>query len=402
MSKEADPAEWKRLKIIYRILAWIINQIVRRKFNFTCDDFDPNSVEGPMIIIPNHSCAWDPLLMAAAFRKRQMFFVMSEHVLRKKIIGPLINYLGAPIPRRKASSGTSAVMSCLRHLRAGHSVCLFAEGEQTWDGVSGKSFPGTAKLVKQSGATLVTYRLEGAYLSLPRWAKGVRRGRVQGRTIGVYTPDKLKDMKPSEISGIIDRDLAYDIWRWQDDQTGGPVRFVQKGLRAEPAGYLHKALFICPSCRKLGKLTGAGSSISCSCGFRVKYTQTGFFDPPKPFRTIAEWDDWDRSELGMHLEDALKREGRGVVCQDTHAVLSIVEAGHRDRAVTAGQISLAAGNGTAELSVGNMSFDITRIGMMAPILSDILMFSAEGAYYQITAQNTNLRKYNMAWEFFQK
>lgn len=163
---------WRRHNRIYRSVMVFLSLWIKHKFNFSQDGFDPRSIEGPIIVIPNHSCAWDPLLMASAFRKRQMYFVASEHVLRFRFWDPIINFLVAPIPRKKGSTASGTVISILRHIREGHSICLFAEGEQSWDGLSGHVFPATGKLVKQSGATLVTYRLEGAYLSLPRWACG--------------------------------------------------------------------------------------------------------------------------------------------------------------------------------------------------------------------------------------
>ena len=400
-AKESDNSVWKRHRRIYAPVMFLIHGWIEKKFNFTYEDFDPNSIEGPMIVIPNHSCSWDPLLMLAAFRKRQMYFVASEHVLRMRLAGPILNFIGAPIPRRKASSGTAAVKSCLRHLRDGHSICLFAEGEQTWDGVSREVFPGTGKLVKQSGATLVTYRLEGAYLSLPRWARGVRKGKVFGRPAGVYPPEVLKGMKPDEINDLINRDLDYDVWKWQDEQSGGPVRFVC-GKGAEPAGHLDKALFACPVCGAVGNLTAGGSEIGCSCGFRAEYTETGFFEPPEPFRTIAEWDRYDRARLEELMQSALGREASEKLFSDSCAELSLVEEGHRDHVILSGEISLSAGDGRAVLKIGDFAADLGDITMMAPVLSDLLLFSLDGSYYQIRTENTNLRKYNMAWEYIER
>ena len=243
MNKIQDKdALWIRHQKLYRLLTGVLDGYICRKFNYTYEDFDPGAIEGPLIIIPNHACAWDPLLIGAAMKKRQMYFVASEHLLRKKIAGPLISYLAGPIPRKKASTGTGTVMSCLRHLKAGHSICLFAEGEQSWNGISRPVFPATGKMVRQSGATLITYRLEGAFLSLPRWARGVRRGRVYGHPVGIYPPEELKKMKPEEINALIDRDICFDIREWQAQQPGGPVHFRLRGNKRGLAEKLEKAV----------------------------------------------------------------------------------------------------------------------------------------------------------------
>ena len=138
---------------------------------------------------------------------------------------------------RKASTGMDTVKACLRHLHAGHSVCLFAEGEQCWDGRTGPIFPATGKLVKSSGASLVTFRLEGGYLSLPRWGKNICRGAVRGHPVACYSPEQL------------------------------------------------------------GTLRTGGARISCSCGFERTYTEYGFFDPKEPFETLADWSLWQKELL---------------------------------------------------------------------------------------------------------
>ncbi|MBQ6622740.1 MAG: 1-acyl-sn-glycerol-3-phosphate acyltransferase [Mogibacterium sp.] len=400
-NKETDPALWRRHRRFYRILTVLLGGWVRRKFNYTCEDFDPNSIEGPMIIIPNHSCAWDPLLMGVAMRRRQMYFVASEHLLRMRFIGPLVRFLAAPIPRRKARPGTQAVMSCLRHLKAGHSICLFAEGEQTWDGLSGTVFPGSGKLARQSGATLVTYRLEGAYLSLPRWGKGVRRGKVYGHPVGIYPPEVLKGMKPDEIQEAINRDLGFDTWAWQSKQPGGPVRYRLKGNRWGAAQFLDKALFCCPACGQIGTLTAGGDEIRCSCGFRTRYTETGFFEPGEPFRTVAEWDAYGRQEIGRLLDRTMPEPERRELFADPAAELSLVEDGHTDRVIATGRLALTAGDGTAVLHIGDRAFDLRKVSLMAPILSDRLMFSEGKEYYQLKTKDINLRKYDLAWEHLQ-
>ena len=171
-----------RHQITWRLLYALVHRPLELLFNASHEDL---ALDGPVLLIPNHACAWDPLLVGLSLREKQVYFVASEHLFRIGTVSKVIEYLLAPIPRRKATTGTDTVKACLRHLKAGHSICLFAEGEQTWDGRNIPIFPATGKLVKSSGATLVTFRLEGNYLSLPRWGRGIRRGRVHGSPVGI-------------------------------------------------------------------------------------------------------------------------------------------------------------------------------------------------------------------------
>ena len=50
----------------------------------------------------------------------------------------------------------------------------------------------SGKLAKSAGVRVVTYRIEGGYLTQPRWSTGTRRGKLFGRLIHVYEPAELK------------------------------------------------------------------------------------------------------------------------------------------------------------------------------------------------------------------
>ena len=139
---------YERHQKIWRLLYGPVSFWICRKFHMTHEDLD---VEGPVLLVPNHVNAWDPLLVAMSLKHKQVYFVASEHLLRLGFLSRALEWLVAPIPRRKASTGTDTVKACLRHLRAGHSVCIFAEGEQCWDGLSQPISPPRASLPRAPG-----------------------------------------------------------------------------------------------------------------------------------------------------------------------------------------------------------------------------------------------------------
>ena len=277
-----DP--YRRHVLIYRFLAILVRPVLRAKFNLSGEKLQ---ADGPFLLVSNHVTGWDPLLVGVCLGGRQAYFVASEHIFRLGLLTKVLHWLLAPIPRRKASTGMDTVKACLRHLHAGHSVCLFAEGEQCWDGRTGPIFPATGKLAKSSGAALVTFRLEGGYLSLPRWGKHICRGAVHGHPVGVYSPEELKKLSPQEINALIERDIAEDAWARQRQR---PVRYRGK-RRAEG---MERALYACPGCRRIGTLRTDRDRVFCPCGFERRYTEYGFFEPREPFETLADWDLWQR------------------------------------------------------------------------------------------------------------
>lgn len=371
---------YTRHQKIWRLLYALANRWICHKFNLSHEDLH---VDGPVLLIPNHVTTWDPLLVGMSLRDKQVYYVASEHLFRLGFVTRLLNWLVAPIPRRKASMGTDTVKICLRHLRAGHSVCIFAEGEQTWDGRSGQVFPATGKLAKSSGATLVTYKLEGGYLSLPRWGKGVRRGRMHGRPVNIYPPELLKSMSAEEVNAAINRDIYEDAWQRQREE-GASFR------GKNPAEGLERALYLCPGCGRVGTLRTRGEQIFCGCGLELRYTESGFFEPRKPFPSIAEWEQWQKEALRE-----LERPQGQPLFSDPGLRLSKIGAEHAETELEGGELRQFADR----LCCGEYSFPLQEISSMAMVKTDLLLLSYRGEYYQIHAENgANLRKYLEIWK----
>ena len=370
--------QYRRHRIVWHLLQPPVRALVRRKFNFSWEEV---RADGPYLLISNHVSAWDPILVAASLRDHPVYYVASEHLFRLGFVSRLVEYLVAPIPRRKASSGADTVKACLRHLRSGRSVCLFAEGEQSWNGRNIPVFPATGKLVRSSGAALVTYRLEGAYLSLPRWGKGIRRGRVYGHPVGVYSPEQLKAMSPAEINDLINRDIAEDAW---ERQRRDPVAYKGKN-RAEG---LERALCLCPRCRRIGTLRTAGSRIFCGCGLDLEYTETGFFRPETPFADLAEWDAWQRQQLQAR---AFLHEGPDApLFSDEGITLVRLSSGHSEEALASCRLAQYEDR----LECAGFRFPLSGIDSMAMVLTNRLLFTFEGSYYEARSPDgANLLKY---------
>ena len=371
---------YTRHQKIWRILYVLVNRWICRKFNMQHEDLD---LDGPVLLIPNHVSAWDPLLVAMSLKRKQVYYVASEHIFRLGPVTKLLNWLVAPIPRRKASSGADTVKACLRHLREGHSVCLFAEGEQSWDGLTQPIFPATGKLARSSGATLVTYRIEGGYLSLPRWGKGVRRGSVYGHPVHVYPPEQLKKMSPAQINESIQRDISENAW---ERQRIAPVSY--RGRRR--AEGLEKALYLCPRCHQIGTLRTKDDRLFCSCGLTLRYAETGFFDPPEPFETIADWDAWQRRALR-----SMDKPAGELLFSDEGMTLSRIGAGHEEEPLGTADLRQYADR----LCCGDHTFLLEEISSMAMVQANLLLLSYRDSYYQIRAEKgANLRKYLELWK----
>ena len=374
-----DP--YRRHVWIYRFLSVLVRPVLRAKFNLSGEKLQ---ADGPFLLVSNHVTGWDPLLVGVCLGGRQAYFVASEHIFRLGLLTKVLHWLLAPIPRRKASTGMDTVKACLRHLHAGHSVCLFAEGEQCWDGRTGPIFPATGKLAKSSGAALVTFRLEGGYLSLPRWGKHICRGAVHGHPVGVYSPEELKKLSPQEINALIERDIAEDAWERQRQR---PVRYRGK-RRAEG---MERALYACPGCRRIGTLRTDRDRVFCPCGFERRYTEYGFFEPREPFETLADWDLWQRELLRAR---DFAHEG-DLLFQDEGLELKRIQSDHREELLALGTLRQFEDR----LECADWRFPLPEIRSMAMVQTHLLLFSSGGNYYQLrSSTGVNLRKYLEIWK----
>lgn len=398
--KEKEARRRRRLWDTVQLVlgGWLIN-----RFDFSFDrSFEPADIEGPVLVAINHASAYDPLFVGAAFKNKPLTFIASEHILRSKW-GPFLDRNISFIPHQKGARGSRTALVAMKRMKKGESVFLAVEGEQTWDGHPLPVMPYTGKLVKGSGATLVTYVLEGAYLSAPRWALSTRKGKVYGHPAGVYGPEVLKEMTDEEVEKQIAEDLSFDIWKWQKTRPEGPV--IYKCRKGGNADGLERLVFTCPSCGSYGKLRSEGDSIGCSCGFRLRMLDTGFFEEGGPFETAADWEAFDKEQLAGRIGAMGSVDGEETLFTDDGVVLHRIEEGHRDEEAARGTLSLTFDGKTFTLAIGACSFDLKSISNMTMVLAGRIVFSDESGYYEFLAKKgsrTNLRKYVIARELLLK
>jgi 1-acyl-sn-glycerol-3-phosphate acyltransferase len=84
--------------------------------------------------------------------------------------------LGA-FPVRRYRTDSQTVRSALRFLGEGEVVCIYPEGERTWDGEVGPFRRGTLRLATYAmarGIPVIPVRISGMYDAFPRWGRPTR------------------------------------------------------------------------------------------------------------------------------------------------------------------------------------------------------------------------------------
>lgn len=358
---------YSRHQWIYKTLRVLLGPYLKHKFQFTYEEAIVK--HRPYIVLSNHTTDWDPFLVGLSFPE-PMYYVASDHIFRMGFISKIIEFLVSPIPRIKANKEVETVLNIMRRLKAGANICIFAEGNRSYTGETGAIFQSSGKLIKRCGAALVTYRLEGGYLTSPRWAKWLRKGKMSGRMVREYSPEEIAQMSVDEINAAVQRDIYVNS---DVAQANHPVAYIGKNL----AEHLEIALYLCPRCGKMGTLAGVENTFSCQCGLELTYTPFGQFTSPgctpPPFNTVLDWSRWQSKqivELIKHLSP-----DQEVITSDEGQSLYQVTRAHKNTLLDQGQLKLTPHQLILEGKEHIWAFPLNQISDMAIHGRMVLVFS---------------------------
>lgn len=346
--------------------------------------------EGPCLILSNHVTDFDPILVGLSFPEH-MYYVAGENVMRMGFLSKIVTRYASVIQRIKGTTDAEAALQILRTLRKGRNVCMFAEGSRTFTGETLPIAPATAKLVKMSRSTLVTYRLTGGYLTTPRWSPHRRKGRMTGAVVGVYSPEEIKRMSEGEISALLKRDLYENAY---ERQAEDPVAFRGKAL----AETLETALYLCPRCHRIDTLHSQGDRFFCDCGLTMTLDAYGFFQGEDlPFHTPLAWDTWQTGEMEALADRMLSApDGSEPAFSDEDQTLSRKEDDHSLTPLTTGTMALYGDR----LVIGERVFPLKELRGIGLIQRQGMVFSTAEGDFAVTAKKLRcVRKYQTLFEF---
>lgn len=294
-AERKERREVRRHKFAWAVFKLTLTRYFIRKFRYSYDSL--KDVEGPYLLLANHNMELDPTLVGIA-AGRQIYFVASEHIMRKGLGTWFLRTFLRPIIHTKGKTGTKSVMAIIKALKKGHNVCLFAEGNRSFNGVTGDILPSTGKLARAAGASLVTFRIEGGYLTQPRFSTSYRKGRTYGHLVHVYKPEELKAMTDDEMNEAINRDLHEDAYATQEAN-----RIAYKGKNLTLG--IESTLFWCPACKKMETLKSTSDEVRCSaCGFTASFNEVGYLDCSDGVtRNMRDWDREQREFLIGQFRD---------------------------------------------------------------------------------------------------
>ncbi len=381
-----DERAYQRQRRTYKALFSPAKALMKLLLNYRATPAP--QVTGPCLILSNHVTDFDPILVGLSFPEH-MYYVAGENVMRMGFLSKIVTRYGSIIQRVKGTTDAEAALQILRTLRKGRNVCMFAEGNRTFTGETLPIAPATAKLVKLSRSTLVTYRLTGGYLSTPRWSPHRRKGRMTGAPVGVYPPEELKKMSEAEISALLARDLHENAY---ETQAKTPVAFKGKAL----AETLEIALYLCPRCHRIDTLHSRRDRFFCDCGLSMTLDEYGFFQGDDvPFKTPLDWDKWQTGEM----EKLAETLGDEPAFADEDQTLNRKEDDHSLTPLSTGRMALYRDR----LALGEYSFPLKDLRGIGLIQRQGMVFSTADGDFAVTAKRLRcVRKYQTLFELLKE
>jgi len=161
--------------------------------------------DGPVILVSNHLCGLDPLLIQASIN-RPLSFLMSREYYRKMWYARRGFDLVGAIPVNPGGANRHAVREAIHVVRAGNALCLFPEGAANPPIPMHRILPGAALIARESGAPIVPLRVSGVlpFDHVHLWRSFYQRSRAQ---VVIGKPIQLSDLSAGGREGLDDDTL---------------------------------------------------------------------------------------------------------------------------------------------------------------------------------------------------
>lgn len=241
-------------------------------------------VEGPFILLYNHPSFFDWMYAYIPLYPKKVNSIMAYYYFCNYKLGKVLYKLGA-FPKFLYQPDISAIKNIKKVIKNGGILGIAPEGRLSAYGELETLAPATEKLVKHLGIPVYLGLIHGAYFTKPKWAKNIRRGRIDLEYKLVLTEDDLKTKSLEEVKEILNKEMYYDDYKWQEANN---ICYKAKNI----AEGLENILYICPHCGSEFSITTNDNLLKCNkCNLEVTLDNYYNLHANQDFipKTIKDW-----------------------------------------------------------------------------------------------------------------
>ncbi len=224
LMRPTNPAPPSEIRGGMRFWWWFNRLHARLIHRLDAPRMAPLPVQGPALLVSNHTCGADPVILQATCR-RVLGFLIAREFAEHWLVGPMSRTLGC-IPVKRDGQDAGAARSALKALKQGRVVPIFPEG--TIVPTSGREFgpgkPGAAFLVLHSKVPVIPAYISGTPPTENVWK-------------ALFTPSHSRvvygdPIDPSHFSGDARNREDLDA---VTAQLMAAIRELKEGSAAKPA-----------------------------------------------------------------------------------------------------------------------------------------------------------------------
>jgi len=196
----------------------VLRPLVRVYFRLRRTGQDNIPAHGSVILACNHRSFLDPFVVAACAR-RPVYFVAKKELFERRLIGWLLNALGA-FPIRRGESDEQAMATARTILERGDALLIFPEGTRVRSGPLSEPRRGVGRLALETGAPVVAVAVFGTDRTRRGWR--IRPCRVSVRCGRPLTFPRVENPSPKLAREVTARVWACVELQWE--WLGGVAR----------------------------------------------------------------------------------------------------------------------------------------------------------------------------------
>lgn len=257
-------------------------------------------VKGPFVLICNHECALDAVLLFRLLRKTttivmsdQFYFTVPFKRLLRKL--KIIHKLQFKTTLSDIKKMRDAVQSDTGGL------LLFPAGLMCADGKSSPIPKATGQFLQFLDVPVYVARIYGSYFVQPKWSSRLHPGKTKLDICRLFSTDELRQSSLEVIDQKIHEAIDFDAYKEQEHLC---IRYKNACV----LDGLDNVLYRCPHCGKAYTVKVIDHhTIRCeNCGYAERADEYGFLhligDVGKEIRYVSDWSRKIYQDLKKEIE----------------------------------------------------------------------------------------------------
>lgn len=254
--------------IIFNIAKGISRFLCKFIYNVEVVRNELDGKSGRCVIIANHESIID-VLPAYAIAPSNTHFVVSKAMMQSLPIAPLMDMVGT-IGKNQFQTNALDMRRMKAVLDHDEPLMLYPAGLMTESGASTPIPLATAKVLKWFKSDIYVARVNGTYLTNPKWARVKRKGKITIELYKLASAEEFGSLGDDEAVALVSEHLSFDAYRHNDEEK----IYYKNGDNVEG---LENVLYKCPCCGKEFTIWVRGKNKLCCecCGYAVKSDNYG-------------------------------------------------------------------------------------------------------------------------------